>query len=371
MIGGVLAAWSPPINTSDASPNHKSEPLNTAEVIVLNVDDSTKHETVAGAGAFQIMLSPCVQTYGNISFTNAVFREHLLSTKMIPYVESNGHGYYSLAGDFSSASVPDCSSSAQPVGTKTQPTTLVKGRSELRYAAHFGHNASDPHLRYYDPACVFDFGYGPAMQLSGILHRQIYGNSSSPSSSYPKTVISNTNVNLTDVYTGDPWLISMWRNGTADLDSMTRYADGLAASLTGAIRSLTDQGNSRPALGTVFANQTCIGVDWAWLALPIALMFFAVLFTVSTALQTWRHTKAGAPVDGKRPWKSSSLALLWCGIDDSTRYRAGCFDGVPAMEDRSDEVKVRLRRVVRWTENGGMGEEKPGSGSWVLKEDED
>ena len=147
------------------------------------------------------------------------------------------------------------------------------------------------------------------------------------------------------------------------------FINNLSIPITAAIREVGDLSNSTLALGETFGSQTCVGVDWAWLALPATLLLLTMVFLVTTAAQAHRYTRMGAAEDGRRPWKSSSLPFLWHGLSDETRaQRRERFDEVRQMQEYSDVVKVRSRRGV-WIGGGKMERDDREQSTWFLSEE--
>lgn len=66
--------------------------LFTLEALMVSLDcvhgGITPSESACGTGAraSNISLSPCIHTYGNVTYENSVFDEVVLSTEMLPFV---------------------------------------------------------------------------------------------------------------------------------------------------------------------------------------------------------------------------------------------------------------------------------------------
>ncbi len=140
--------------------------------------------------------------------------------------------------------------------------------------------------------------------------------------------------------------------------------EGLANTMTATMRQRGDSSKSTPATGTVLSATTCIRVRWVWLSLPAALLASAIAFFLAVVVQSQRYTRPGAAQGGRRPWMSSSLPLLWCGLDDETKRRYGTLDDVAGMQDRGERMRVSLGKGFdghdgRWGfREGRMSERK-------------
>lgn len=159
-----------------------------------------------------------------------------------------------------------------------------------------------------------------------------------------------TITDLTGAFTGNLWSVNLWNNGTASLGTVQKAMDGLCSAISAQWR--TGDGfssNIGPAIGTVHQNETCIRVNWAWLALPAAFLFLTVVFFILTVVQT----------RSMNVWKSSMLAMLFNGLDVKTRDTFGSVvslqdmkvaagTAIVQLEDTADGFRfVGKRRLVR------------------------
>ncbi|MCJ1466696.1 hypothetical protein MMC07_005316 [Pseudocyphellaria aurata] len=130
-----------------------------------------------------------------------------------------------------------------------------------------------------------------------------------------------------------PWQMGLFSNGTASLASANTYLEGLANAMTSVIRQRGDTPSTDFVHGTVYGLQTCIKVQWAWLALPSALIIFTIIFLLVTIITTrsWNMT-----------WKSSTLALLFHGLDTISREQYGEMMDLSAMENAARQAQAKL-----------------------------
>lgn len=135
--------------------------------------------------------------------------------------------------------------------------------------------------------------------------------------------------------TGDLWAVSLWRNGFATLDTVQAAMDGISRSITACWRRGDGiSSNIGPTFGTVWDSQTCLDVNWRWIALPGGLLVFTILFLVLTILKT-RSMQAQA-------WKSSIFAVLFSGLDQEARQAAGPVTALREMKSAADKAMVRV-----------------------------
>lgn len=131
------------------------------------------------------------------------------------------------------------------------------------------------------------------------------------------------------------------------MSSVTAYMEGLANSMTAAIRRKGDPGNSAPVVGSILVNRTCVRFDWRYLFFDAALLTGAMCLLATTLMKSRRIARGDGALDaGRGPWKSSSLPLLWCGLEDSTRKRHGALDYLKEMTPCSDLLEVKLVRAI-------------------------
>ncbi len=125
----------------------------------------------------------------------------------------------------------------------------------------------------------------------------------------------------------------------------------MANVTTGMTNKITTGGSKSIAKGVVWQVQSIIRIQFAWLALPSALVLFSAILLVSTVLMT-RHFRA--PV-----WKSSTLPILYHGVrewDDEEEREVveGRLERVHSMKERAGSTRVRIFNA-------------PEGGSWLVK----
>jgi hypothetical protein len=103
------------------------------------------------------------------------------------------------------------------------------------------------------------------------------------------------------------------------------------------------------AHGSAVQTDTCIRIRWGWLSFPTSLVFFTIVFLAATI---WKTKKSDHLTRQHGHWKSSSLALLFGGLEDDLRH------GTRELEKRSDmDESARILRVSL----------SPGDDGWRLR----
>ncbi|KAI8624375.1 hypothetical protein F5Y19DRAFT_491107 [Xylariaceae sp. FL1651] len=226
-IGGNYVLTTAPVNGNLGSYS-EDKPMFSMEILMVNLVCNDDGETTISESrcstsprAFHVTFSPCIHTYSNSSYSNAIFNDHLASTDMLALVQFPG--YYSLAGNFPSSPSVDCTLARAPQGRKVQPTSLFM--NGMRYANRW-HNASEePDVLYLDQECTYDFGYGPAQALTKSLG-SVFGGTAD----VPNNLVTPRGVppGISSDMAGGGWLKTLRANGAADIASVTRYMDGRA-----------------------------------------------------------------------------------------------------------------------------------------------
>ena len=207
---------------------------------------------------------------------------------MLPFIPENG--YYSLAGDYPSLPDINCSPSKRIQILKTQSTSLLA--SGLRYVDNSSKALNSSDTLWYDSACTYAFGFGPSEEIRDSASKVYFGDTYTP-----KSLIITLGPSGRAI--GDAWMLRLFADGRANITTAAAYMKGLAISMTAAVREGGDPSNSAPARGTVFSNQTCVRVEWAWLALPAVLLFLTLVFLITTMYKSRRYTRRGAAEDGR------------------------------------------------------------------------
>lgn len=149
---------------------------------------------------------------------------------------------------------------------------------------------------------------------------------------------------------------SLFWHASGSLADLTALAQGVSDSLTTYMRTA----GPAPAPDVRFAptvgvSVPVVGVRWAWLAYPLALLFGRLAFLGMTMYVTHRRCV--------RPWKGHRVPLLLAHLDENLRAQAqGGLTHRTGLDDRVGTLRVRLefdgddgiafRRVLRPTATG-------------------
>ena len=125
---------------------------------------------------------------------------------------------------------------------------------------------------------------------------------------------------------------SLYNNGNATLETVTNTFANLATSMTNSMRQ--NGYDVENVQGLTYKNEVYVHVRRAGLTLSIALVLLSIIFLITTMIQS-----ANADI-----WKSSSLALLYHGLQDGQRN--GAVDSIQPMEELAKNHQVTLRRTT-------------------------
>jgi hypothetical protein len=107
--------------------------------------------------------------------------------------------------------------------------------------------------------------------------------------------------------------------------------------------------------GTAFRTVPHVRVEWAWIALPAAGVFFANVFL---AVAMWMTHSMRAKT-GVGVWKSSQIPLLYHGLDVKSEVEMerllGSHAHISDMEETSKTFEVRFERSAASAGDGGSG----------------
>lgn len=157
---------------------------------------------------------------------------------------------------------------------------------------------------------------------------------------------------------GEIWIRDMYGDGNFGLAGIQGKMALLAASITAQLRANaafywnTSIADDKP-FGTVeyitndrayvkgVANETatCVQVQWAWLAYPASLVILTLAFV---ALSAWK-TRRRRTTQETGLWKSTSLAVLFGGLDEAVRQKHGTINHTKMMQAHAEELKVSLQ----------------------------
>ncbi|KXH65228.1 hypothetical protein CNYM01_13633 [Colletotrichum nymphaeae SA-01] len=154
------------------------------------------------------------------------------------------------------------------------------------------------------------------------------------------------------LYEGPEWLKRIYSNGAGNFSTVENMARGLANSMTAAIRNqpygdindeytgLFDPDLLRTSIGTTLTVYTCIYVNWHWIAHLASLLVLQWTFSVSVLLK--RRSSCGDGRQRQMGWKSSPLALLFNGLDESLSQKHKDLYTLDEMNQVAESMTVQL-----------------------------
>lgn len=160
---------------------------------------------------------------------------------------------------------------------------------------------------------------------------------------------------------GSVWGQQLFASGNASMSTVNNVVAGLADSMTATIRndpygtseelSSNVPVNLRAATGHVIVTQTCIYVQWGYIAYPIALLALQWIFSTLVLVACSKRRRSGDGPD-RAVWKSSPLALLFHGLDEDLQARSQNLETVRQMNSLANDIKVRLVPMKDSQRNG-------------------
>jgi hypothetical protein len=125
---------------------------------------------------------------------------------------------------------------------------------------------------------------------------------------------------------------AMWK-ASSDLDT---WIENIALAMTNSIRTTSAAAPNPYYDGKVFQNVTLVKVRWAWLAFPVSVLLFSLLFLSVSIFQT---RQSNVPV-----WKDNALALLLLRTDENIKERAkGHMESQSGLQSIAEDMKVVLQ----------------------------
>lgn len=288
--------------------------------------------------AFECEFYPTVNTY-SANITNGVLLEKVLDSQRMDVwpVALDTHALLLANKTIREGKWYDCASRNEPSDEHNFPIIGWPSYKGLRIGTSLpldqlvNKSGNDwDQTQWWPRDCVYWIPYAPAVGLSSTLGT-LLGNESL----YFDKVIQRAKGSPWS----SPWSVNLWNEGNSTLETVQATMDGLARSVTACWRQGDGTSdNIGPVIGTVWENQTCIRVRWAWISLPAGLLLSTIIFLVLAVLRT---KSKETPV-----WKSSVLAVLFNGVD--LRQGDGPALGLDEIRAAADKTNVRLAE----TKNG-------------------
>ncbi|KAH0424302.1 hypothetical protein CcaCcLH18_11653 [Colletotrichum camelliae] len=286
--------------------------------------------------AFECEFFPAVTTWGS-NVTNSVLVEHVVETQRmdVEFIPFATHCIFRANRTIRNGVWHQCQGLSSPseennmpiIAFPTGPGTIV-GSGYLREDLVNKSSNFWNYTTWWPSDCIYSVPYAPTAGLAAVLY-SFFGN---------ETLWWDP---WTSRATGNLWSVNLWAGGNATRDTVQRAMEGLADSITSRWRNGDGNKSVRvgPARGVVWEQQTCVHVNWAWLALPAAMVLLTAVFLTLTVIQT--------SASERLPWKSSMLAVLFNGLDEKTRDAAGPVMSLQEMQVAADTTKMQLKMTPR------------------------
>lgn len=123
--------------------------------------------------------------------------------------------------------------------------------------------------------------------------------------------------------------------GFGSYSNISNAMNRVATSMTNKIRDLDT--TTLPKQGETKGRQSFIRVRWAWFIYPVTLWTLSLIFLICIVIRT----RDGEKRRGMGAWGGNPLALVFYGLDDSTKARVaeGSWE---QMEELSERLWVKL-----------------------------
>lgn len=112
----------------------------------------------------------------------------------------------------------------------------------------------------------------------------------------------------------------------------SRSLSDISRCIAASLNALFRKHSADRATGSYIEYQTVVRVQWAWLALPVAVEILGFVFLLLIASRDWRRGN---------PWKGSILVALFHGLN-ANDHDAANLDTITSMERESMKIQVRL-----------------------------
>jgi hypothetical protein len=213
------------------------------------------------------------------------------------------------------------------------PSPFVTPRTPVAVANNtivgFFDSSIPPDVQWYADDCVWTIDAASVSALQDVLGKMFHRKS-----------IGRGQGGLEIVY-GELWTRNLWHNGTASMSSIEAYNAQLARALT--VHARERAASLNPELGNAHGiavkTDTCIQIRWGWISFPTSLVLLTVVFLAATIVKT---QKGDHQARQHGNWKSSSLAILFGGLEDDLRHRSRMLEKRSDMDESASLLKVSL-----------------------------
>lgn len=125
-------------------------------------------------------------------------------------------------------------------------------------------------------------------------------------------------------------------------NNVTHHLERMAKAMTDAVRS--DTSSNEHVVGSAYAPETYVSVQWAWLTFPLTMLVLSTMFLVTTIFKTSQGTD-----EGMTTWKTSAMPTLVYSLPKDAQ--AEFFSHGTSVSDpyrRKRKIKVRLHTRGGW-----------------------
>ncbi|KAJ4152919.1 hypothetical protein LMH87_009437 [Akanthomyces muscarius] len=239
--------------------------------------------------AFIFSFIPCVQTFA-ASFTDGVYWEKKLDEQFLLSAERDTNYSLALNGSFhGDGKWKLCTGTENKTDTNTVAWYNPSAESDMD-------SGESPHVTWYPHECVYTMGWAAASALS-----QFIG----PIKLFEQ---GRLETDEKDGLYGDVWLQRLWNNGHMSVDSVSKFAEGMALAISTQMRTNpSDSDSLRQQRGTAWKTETCITVKWKYLSFLATLLLLEMLFFFMVIVANHRSSWGAG-------WKSSTLAVAFQNV---------------------------------------------------------
>jgi hypothetical protein len=288
----------------------------TCTTTTAGCPNSTCHGAACGAAAMECYFLPCINTY-NATVSNGLTNEDLVTSEPLLYTES------------------DCWTSLRKDCLNQHDWTILNSQ---------GINATTDANAEYIPYC------NPDWDITVLSNECVY--QFLEASFFSFQTFFGTFMNGTmaggqpNAVTGPADLTFLYNYGAVNVSSVNATFASVAQTISARMRVAGDANYSAPAQGEILQTLTLIRVDWAWLALPVALVALTLVFMVAVIIQTF--------VNGRRPiGKVFSLGLLLTGVAGTVsdqigdlKYAHEAVDDLGGVKDSQSQIAKAANDIM-------------------------
>ncbi len=326
------------LQTSDG-PTQRGGPSSLSFVVLMSTSLQPDGQLIPSAVAFSCSIEPCIKTYRS-SMTNSVLEESLISQQLIGFNQLSRPPLTSYPADdaYLLATTttwrdgePETCTPSEQEGPGLVEVEARNIDAAPDYQSTFDGDYSEADTHWFPADCVWTFGY-PAR---AVIVSEMAGTLNDLQLTQPVVAPLQFPFRQSSVAAGPMAAKNIWKNGTADLPSIDKYMTGLTDAMTATMRRRGKGGEGEWTIGEELITSTCVRVRWAWFSYPAVLVGLASVFLVALIWQSPDRV-------GHRAWKSSSLAVLFCAVDDTIYEKSRIDQTRGQISDIARSTKVQL-----------------------------